>query len=99
MELLSFFIFLGFIFLVIKNLPNVEQKTILNRASLKIHKNGHGHRCYMDGLSESEYRIVKLLANNLDHNEYFIFNNIILPSEFSETTQIDHIVVSKYGFL
>ncbi len=38
-----------------------------------------------------------MLANNLDHNEYFIFNNIILPSEFSETTQIDHIVVSKYG--
>ena len=63
----------------------------------KIRQNGHGHRCYIDGLSTSELYIVNLLSQNLDHKDYFIFNNLIIPSEVSKTAQIDHVVVSKYG--
>jgi restriction system protein len=74
-----------------------SDSTYSRNKSIKIHNHGHGHRCYTEGLSRSEYKIVELLAHNLDHNKYFIFNNIILPSQNTETTQIDHIVVSRYG--
>jgi hypothetical protein len=86
-----------FVFIIIKIYQDNEEVVSSDNVTVKVHKNGHGHRCYTEGLSYSEYKIVQLLAKNLDHNEYFIFNNIILPSKFTETTQIDHIVVSKYG--
>lgn len=93
MNLLVLFLFSIGIFVLIKS----ASVSAIRKDVLKVHKNRHGHRCYAEGLSLSEYKIVQLLAENLDHNKYFIFNNIILPSEFAHTTQIDHIVVSKYG--
>lgn len=62
---------------------------------LTIHN--HGHRCYTEGLSEHEKSLVALLARYLDSGEYFIFNNITLPSSYTITSQIDHVIVSKYG--
>lgn len=59
--------------------------------------NKHGHRCYIEGLSYSEREVVDVLAQNLDCKEYYIFNNLILPSDYGISTQIDHVVVSKYG--
>ena len=58
---------------------------------------GHGHRCYAEGLNESEKIVVRVLAEGLSHKEYFIFNNLIVPSTHSVSTQIDHIVVSRFG--
>lgn len=62
---------------------------------INIHK--HGHRCYTEGLSYHEHALVNLLASSLDSRKYFIFNNIILPSSHTITSQIDHVVVSEYG--
>jgi len=44
-----------------------------------------------------ELAIVRTLATNLSHKDYFIFNNIIVPSPYLGTTQIDHIIVSRFG--
>lgn len=58
----------------------------------------HGHRCFISGDATAfEKEIISLLTKNLNHKDYFIFNNIIIPSENSITTEIDHVVVSKYG--
>lgn len=58
----------------------------------------HGHRCYLDhGLTRGELDVVHLLASNLSHKEYFIFNNLIVPSDVLGTTEIDHVVVSRFG--
>jgi hypothetical protein len=83
------FFLLGFFFLISKI------KTKKEATPPKIHR--HGHRCYIEDLSFEERQIVNLLAVNLNHGDYFLFNNIILPSSKTTTTQIDHIVVSKYG--
>ncbi|MES2749061.1 MAG: nuclease-related domain-containing protein [Patescibacteria group bacterium] len=58
---------------------------------------GHGHRCYAENLNDSERRVVRILAEGLNHNEYFIYNNLILPSSHSTSTEIDHVVVSRFG--
>ncbi len=57
----------------------------------------HGHRCYIEGLSPAERQVVDALSHGLNPNDYFIFSNLILPSTFNGSTQVDHIVVSKYG--
>lgn len=64
----------------------------------KLHVSRHGHRCYLDSaITDGEFEIVSALAANLSHQEYFIFNNLIIPSGVLGTTQIDHVVVSRYG--
>lgn len=40
---------------------------------------------------------VGLVLSQLPSESYQIFNNVMLRKDDSETTQIDHIVVSKYG--
>lgn len=57
----------------------------------------HGHRCYIDDLTDYEYRIVKHLSRHLSPKDYYIFSNITVPSSVTVTSQIDHIIVSKYG--
>ena len=57
----------------------------------------HGHRCFSDGLNISEQEVVNTLSQGLSHKDYFIFNNLIIPSLNAESTQIDHIIVSKFG--
>jgi len=66
------------------------------KTPVKIH-NRHGHRCYVDGLNPAELSVVKLLAENLDHKDYFLFNNLSIPSEHNGSSQIDHIIVSRFG--
>lgn len=73
----------------------LEKFTGVESPKLVIHK--HGHRCYSEGLSDYEYDLVTLLARNLDPEKYFIFNNIMLPSSYTKSTQVDHIIVSEYG--
>lgn len=58
----------------------------------------HGHRCYIDdGVTDYELKIIKHLAKHLDPIDYYLFNNVTVSSSHTITTQIDHIVVSKYG--
>lgn len=57
----------------------------------------HGHRCYLAELNDAERLVVNYLAKGLDSKNYFLFNNIILPTTYNGSTQIDHIVISKFG--
>ena len=68
-----------------------------NSSNHKLEIHNHGHRCYSEGLTSHERKLVTLLAKNLDPKKYFIFNNITLPSSNTITTQIDHVVVSEQG--
>lgn len=43
-----------------------------------------------------EYRVNTLIENRLDKKHYTLFKDVLLPTE-DGTTQIDHIVLSKYG--
>lgn len=62
-----------------------------------INSEKHGCKCYMEGLSVGEQEVAQLLARELSYKDYFLFNNLILPSENNGSTQVDHVVVSKYG--
>ena len=42
-----------------------------------------------------EFNVATILST-LSRNDYHSFNNIIVPSKYG-TTQIDHVVISKYG--
>lgn len=74
------------------------QNNIRSSSNSRISNNEmHGHRCYIDELTSYEYLLVKHLAKHLDPKKYYIFNNIIVTSSVTVTTQIDHIIVSRYG--
>lgn len=57
----------------------------------------HACKCYMEGLSYGEQKVANVLAQELSYKDYFIFNNIITHSKNNISTQIDHIIVSKFG--
>ena len=67
------------------------------RDSLTNKNHGHGYRCFSSGLSSAEYYLANYLAQELDKRNYYIFNNIIIPSSVCGSNQIDHLVVSRYG--
>lgn len=88
LALLLYGIYLFFTKIVVPSISESKNKTEINR---------HGHRCYVDGLDHSEREVVRLLSHGLSHTDYFIFNNLIIPADKSDSTQIDHIVVSRFG--
>lgn len=57
----------------------------------------HACKCYMEGLTPGEQKVADILAGELSYTDYFLFNNIIINSKNNISTQIDHIVVSKFG--
>jgi hypothetical protein len=40
---------------------------------------------------------VSFVLNRLDEENYFILNDLLIPTENGKTTQIDHVVVSPFG--
>ena len=62
-----------------------------------INSEKHGCKCYMEGLTLGEQEVADTLSRELSYKDYFMFNNLILPSENNGSTQIDHIVVSRFG--
>lgn len=83
--------------------PNsiLKVQTLSERKDLTLHipnDSLHGHRCFVDTkLHEYELTVVKKLAKHLNPSNYYIFNNVIIPSSVTITSQVDHIVVSKFG--
>ena len=51
----------------------------------------------MDGLTDGEQEIAHILAEGLSYKDYFIFNNLTIPSDHTGSSQIDHLVLSKFG--
>ena len=44
-----------------------------------------------------EQLVIKTLKNNFKFENYYLINNITIPTSDGGTTQIDHILVSEYG--
>lgn len=65
--------------------------------SLDINSDKHGCKCYMEGLNDGERDIAHTLAEQLSYKDYFIFNNLIVPVDGIGSSQIDHLVVSRFG--
>ena len=57
----------------------------------------HGCKCYMENLLPGEQVIANILSDRLNYKDYFIFNNVTIPSERIGSSQIDHLVISRYG--
>lgn len=57
----------------------------------------HACKCYMEKLTDGEKKVADILAKELNYKDYFLFNNIIINSKKNISTQIDHIIVSKFG--
>jgi hypothetical protein len=79
----------------IKILPTLAKSNMRDIAEINSDK--HGCKCYMDGLTDGEQEIAHILAEGLSYKDYFIFNNLTIPSDFNGSSQIDHLVVSKFG--
>ena len=47
--------------------------------------------------ARGEAELSKLLKNGLHYSDYHILHDIMLPTDEDETTQVDHIVVSRFG--
>ena len=62
-----------------------------------INSEKHGCKCYMDGLTDGEQEIAHILAEGLSYKDYFIFNNLTIPSDHNGSSQIDHLVQSRFG--
>ena len=96
----------GIIF-IIKKIRNKSRNTLSNNLYIPadaskndvalINSEKHGCKCYMDGLTEGEQEIAHILAEGLSYKNYFIFNNLTIPSDHNGSSQIDHLVVSKFG--
>ena len=65
--------------------------------SAQINSEKHGCKCYMDGLTKGEQEVANILTEELSYKDYFIFKNLTIPSSFNGSSQIDHLVISKFG--
>lgn len=57
----------------------------------------HACKCYMENLTEGEQRVATLLARELNFKDYFLFNNLTVYSKYKISSQIDHLIVSRFG--
>jgi hypothetical protein len=71
--------------------------SVVEKEMTEINSEKHGCKCYMESLSAGEQEVANLLSQELSYKDYFLFNNLILPSENNISTQVDHVVVSKFG--
>lgn len=96
----------GIVFLI-KKIKNRSENAVSNNLYIPVGANKdevaiinsekHGCKCYMDGLTNGEQEIAHILAEGLSYKDYFIFNNLTIPSDHNGSSQIDHLVVSKFG--
>lgn len=63
----------------------------------KINFQSHTERDFFNGTNDGENQVASELARGLDHEKYYILNNVTIPSEYNGSSQIDHIVVSRLG--
>jgi restriction system protein len=77
---------------------NKTSDNILDEKQIsEINSERHGCKCYMTGLTEGEQEVADILSGGLNYKDYFIFNNLTIPATLNGSSQIDHLVVSKFG--
>ena len=76
---------------------SIETETVQIPDRRDLNYDKHRPQYYRGGLNRGEFAVAELLSDELDYHHYFIFNNIIVPSTYCGSSQIDHIVVSSYG--
>ncbi len=106
-KILVWGLILGSIVWVIRKIKNRSKSPISNNLYIPagaskdqvaaVNSEKHGCKCYMDGLTDGEQEIAHILAEGLSYKDYFIFNNLTIPSDHNGSSQIDHLVVSKFG--
>lgn len=79
-----------------------KTKRLLSLITSKLFKSNpnaekHGCKCYMEHLTPGEQHIADTLADGLSYKDYFIFNNLTIPSPYNISSQIDHLIISKFG--
>ena len=65
--------------------------------SSKQNEEKHTTREYFTGTNDGENIVARSLARGLSFEKYYILNNITIPSQYNGSSQIDHIVVSRFG--
>lgn len=106
-KILIWTLILGGIVWLVRKINNRSRGTVSNSLYIpadasqeqvkSINSEKHGCKCYMDGLTGGEQEIAHILAEGLSYKDYFIFNNLTIPSDHNGSSQIDHLVVSKFG--
>lgn len=76
---------------------DLSSKDITQEQITELNSERHGCKCYMTGLTEGEQDVADMLSKELSYKDYFMFNNLTIPSTFNGSSQIDHLVVSKFG--
>jgi restriction system protein len=100
MEFIFVIVFIIFLYYVLRKkssntTDDLNVKKLLD--IMKINKKRHACKCYMEELTLGEQKVADTLARELSYKDYFLFNNIIINSKNNKSTQIDHIIVSKFG--
>lgn len=89
-------------FFAIRSLLRKRRQNLIARGGgaanvAEINSEKHGCKCYMEHLTPGEQQIADILTRELSYKDYFIFNNLTIPSTYNGSSQIDHLVVSKFG--
>ena len=94
----SALLYVVILFFLIKKLINPKTSSSnTNKNWNELNYSMHAPQYYRKGLTDGERYVADLLSDELDYHDYFIFNNLILPSSYMGSSQIDHIVVSPFG--
>ena len=57
----------------------------------------HNSRFTTDVLNGGEQEVANTLSWSLDYKEYFLMHNLTIPSSYNGSSQIDHLVISRFG--
>jgi restriction system protein len=104
--LISLIILFGVIFLIVLIIKRLRHWTggfseseaaDMEQNISQINCEKHKGRCYAKGLSWGEQWVANILAEGLSYKDYYIFNNLTIPSTNNGSSQIDHLVISKFG--
>lgn len=93
--LIPFVIFGGVVYGIYRLFSRDSTSKSVDTTELNFQK--HTERVFFTGTNNGEALVANTLAYGLDHEKYYIFNNVTIPSEYNGSSQIDHIVVSHLG--
>jgi hypothetical protein len=100
LNIIPWIVLIILVFLIYKKFKkskNIENPIVEGKDISEINSQKHGCKCYMEGLNGGEREVAHILSEGLDYKDYYIFNNLTIPSDNNGSSQIDHLVVSRFG--